>query len=240
MDVMLKRLDQPDEVRTFEKSKFEIVRIGGMTIGRATYEPGWRWSVHLGPATGSSRCARETSSTSHPDTTAGWSATSLTSPCIFSARTITPTIPKRRSTDERSSKRAHRARDQRARCRAVHEGYASVPAMRFFQRRGPGAEPFGGQIQGRRRARRPGAAPRDQSVLRLADSPAALCQRRICRRLRHRSRDVRDRRTRGIADGPWREQGCRLGLIGRKPLVGSKPGGRDTLYSLNTEPLCAI
>ena len=34
MDVILKRFEQPDEVRTFEKGKFEIVRIGGMTIGR--------------------------------------------------------------------------------------------------------------------------------------------------------------------------------------------------------------
>src|ERR1700681_3460440 len=54
MDVMLKRFDQPAEVRTFEKGKFEIVRIGGMTIGRATYEPGWRWSLHVAPATGGS------------------------------------------------------------------------------------------------------------------------------------------------------------------------------------------
>src|ERR1700726_2791416 len=59
INVMLKRFEQPDEVRTFEKGKFEIVRIGGMTIGRATYEPGWRWSVHVGPATGSSSCSVE-------------------------------------------------------------------------------------------------------------------------------------------------------------------------------------
>jgi hypothetical protein len=43
-------------VRTFEKGKFELVRIGGMTIGRATYEPGWKWSVHVGPSVGASRC----------------------------------------------------------------------------------------------------------------------------------------------------------------------------------------
>jgi len=59
MDVMLKRFEQPDEIRTFEKGKFEIVRIGGMTIGRATYEPGWRWSLHVGPATGASSCSVE-------------------------------------------------------------------------------------------------------------------------------------------------------------------------------------
>ena len=42
-EVVLKRFEAPDEVRTFEKGKFEIVHLGGMTIGRATYEPGWRW-----------------------------------------------------------------------------------------------------------------------------------------------------------------------------------------------------
>ena len=59
IDVILKRFEQPDEVRKFEKGKFEIVRIGGMTIGRATYEPGWRWSLHVGPAVGASSCSVE-------------------------------------------------------------------------------------------------------------------------------------------------------------------------------------
>jgi len=43
-------------VRTFEKGKFEIVHIGGMTIGRATYQPGWKWSLHVGPSVGAARC----------------------------------------------------------------------------------------------------------------------------------------------------------------------------------------
>jgi 2-hydroxychromene-2-carboxylate isomerase/quercetin dioxygenase-like cupin family protein len=59
MDVALKRFEQPDEVRIFEKGKFEIVRVGGMTIGRATYEPGWRWSEHIGPATAAASCPVE-------------------------------------------------------------------------------------------------------------------------------------------------------------------------------------
>jgi quercetin dioxygenase-like cupin family protein len=58
-DVILKRFEQPDEVRTFEKGTFELVRIHGMTIGRATYEPGWKWSVHVGPAVGAKSCAVE-------------------------------------------------------------------------------------------------------------------------------------------------------------------------------------
>lgn len=54
-EVILKRFDQPDEVRTFDKGRFEIVQIGGMTLGRATYEPGWKWSEDVGRAQGS-RC----------------------------------------------------------------------------------------------------------------------------------------------------------------------------------------
>lgn len=40
LPVILKRFESPDETRAMEKGKFEIVRLGGMTIGRATYEPG--------------------------------------------------------------------------------------------------------------------------------------------------------------------------------------------------------
>jgi quercetin dioxygenase-like cupin family protein len=58
-EVILKRFERPDEVRTFEKGKFELVHLGGMTIGRATYEPGWRWSVHVGKATGAKSCQVE-------------------------------------------------------------------------------------------------------------------------------------------------------------------------------------
>jgi catechol 2,3-dioxygenase-like lactoylglutathione lyase family enzyme/quercetin dioxygenase-like cupin family protein len=55
-DVILKRFDAPDEVREMQKGRFEIVRVGGLTIGRATYEPGWKWSEHVGPGVGASRC----------------------------------------------------------------------------------------------------------------------------------------------------------------------------------------
>jgi hypothetical protein len=49
-DFLIKRFEQPDEVRAFEKGKFETVKIGSMTIGRASYEPGWKWSTHVGAA----------------------------------------------------------------------------------------------------------------------------------------------------------------------------------------------
>jgi quercetin dioxygenase-like cupin family protein len=56
MDVILKRFEAPDETRHFEKGRFELVHLGGMTIGRATYEPGWKWSVHIGPGVGATHC----------------------------------------------------------------------------------------------------------------------------------------------------------------------------------------
>ena len=59
LDVVLKRFDQPDEVREFDKGKFELVRIGGMTIGRATYQPGWKWSEHVGKPLGERSCQVE-------------------------------------------------------------------------------------------------------------------------------------------------------------------------------------
>jgi hypothetical protein len=57
--VILKRFDDPDEVREMSKGRFEIVRLGGLTIGKATYEPGWRWSVDVGPTVGARLCEVE-------------------------------------------------------------------------------------------------------------------------------------------------------------------------------------
>ena len=56
LDVVLKRFETPDEVREFELGKFELVSLGGMTVGRATYQPGWKWSVHVGAALGATSC----------------------------------------------------------------------------------------------------------------------------------------------------------------------------------------
>ena len=58
-DVVLKRFEAPDEVREFELGRFELVDMGKMTIGRATYQPGWKWSVHVGAALGQTTCMVE-------------------------------------------------------------------------------------------------------------------------------------------------------------------------------------
>ncbi len=59
LEVILKRFEAPDEVRRFPRGRFELVHIGGLSIGRATYEPGWKWSEHVGPASGARRCHLE-------------------------------------------------------------------------------------------------------------------------------------------------------------------------------------
>jgi hypothetical protein len=57
--MVLRAFERPDEVLEFENGRFELVRIGGTTIGRAIYQPGWRWSLHVGPKVGSTRCEAE-------------------------------------------------------------------------------------------------------------------------------------------------------------------------------------
>jgi quercetin dioxygenase-like cupin family protein len=59
MDLELLNLNHPTETREFEKGRFELYRIGPMTIGRATYEPGWRWSEHVAPTAGTPSCQVE-------------------------------------------------------------------------------------------------------------------------------------------------------------------------------------
>jgi quercetin dioxygenase-like cupin family protein len=56
---IIKRFEKPDETRTFEKGRFEIVKVGDMTIGRASYQPGWKWSKHVGPLSGAGTCEVE-------------------------------------------------------------------------------------------------------------------------------------------------------------------------------------
>jgi hypothetical protein len=51
-----KSLDAPDETRPFEKGRVQLVTLGGITVGRAVLEPGWRWSEHVKPIAGTSSC----------------------------------------------------------------------------------------------------------------------------------------------------------------------------------------
>lgn len=59
MNLELVNFDEPSETRAFEKGRFELYRVGPVTVGRATYEPGWRWSKHVAPTVGTSSCQVE-------------------------------------------------------------------------------------------------------------------------------------------------------------------------------------
>jgi mannose-6-phosphate isomerase-like protein (cupin superfamily) len=59
IDAVLKSFDRPDEVREHEKMRLELVRLRGQTFGRATYEPGWKWSTHVGLPRGERWCRVE-------------------------------------------------------------------------------------------------------------------------------------------------------------------------------------
>lgn len=58
-DVEIRRFEEADEARSFELGSFDVVTLGGVTVGRASYEPGWVWSEHVGAATGDAVCRVE-------------------------------------------------------------------------------------------------------------------------------------------------------------------------------------
>jgi hypothetical protein len=48
--------DSPDETRTPDKTRIEVVRMTGTTAARFTFEPGWRWSECVKPVAGTESC----------------------------------------------------------------------------------------------------------------------------------------------------------------------------------------
>jgi len=51
-----KNFEHPDEVREFPNGRLELVRIGGVVVGRNTLEPGWRWSESVQPIAKTDSC----------------------------------------------------------------------------------------------------------------------------------------------------------------------------------------
>ena len=51
-----KSMNRPDEVRSFDKGKVELVKIGGATVGRAVFQPGWKWSDSVRPLAKTKSC----------------------------------------------------------------------------------------------------------------------------------------------------------------------------------------
>jgi len=52
----LKSLDKPEEIRQFEKGRLELVTLNGRTVGRAVFQPGWKWSSHVKPIAKTKSC----------------------------------------------------------------------------------------------------------------------------------------------------------------------------------------
>ena len=55
-ETLLKSFEKPDEVREFPFGRFEIIHLDGVSLGRAIYQPGWKWSVHNAPIVGTNLC----------------------------------------------------------------------------------------------------------------------------------------------------------------------------------------
>jgi len=55
-ETLRRSFSEADEVREFPFGGFEIVKVAGIALGRATYQPGWKWSVHSAPKAGTSLC----------------------------------------------------------------------------------------------------------------------------------------------------------------------------------------
>src|SRR5579862_7042055 len=56
MQLEKKSFELPDETRSAEKGRADIVEIGGVLLARSTAEPGWRWSEHIKPTVGTESC----------------------------------------------------------------------------------------------------------------------------------------------------------------------------------------
>ena len=57
MPVEVKNLNSPDETRPFEgKGKADVSNLGGKAVGRAVFEPGWKWSDNVKPIAGTDSC----------------------------------------------------------------------------------------------------------------------------------------------------------------------------------------
>ncbi|MBB6612789.1 cupin domain-containing protein [Pontibacter sp. Tf4] len=52
----VKNFGSPDEVRNFPKGKLELIKVGGAIVGKATLEPGWRWSESVKPIAKTDSC----------------------------------------------------------------------------------------------------------------------------------------------------------------------------------------
>ena len=58
-EAIIRNFENADETLTFDKGRFEVIRLGNVTLGRASYDPGWKWSTHIGAPMGQLSCQVE-------------------------------------------------------------------------------------------------------------------------------------------------------------------------------------
>ena len=56
MTIQSKNLDKPDEIRNFAHGELGVVTVAGVVVGRAVFQPGWRWSTDVKPIVGTESC----------------------------------------------------------------------------------------------------------------------------------------------------------------------------------------
>lgn len=56
MAIFTKTFDEPDEQRTPDKTKVDVVKLPGASVARITFQPGWRWSECIRPVVGGESC----------------------------------------------------------------------------------------------------------------------------------------------------------------------------------------
>jgi quercetin dioxygenase-like cupin family protein len=54
--MLVKNISKPDETRVLPKTNIEVVEVDGITLMRATFHPGWKWSEHVKPTVGTDSC----------------------------------------------------------------------------------------------------------------------------------------------------------------------------------------
>jgi hypothetical protein len=61
-----KSIQSPDETRTFDKGHVDLVTVGDLVFGKATFEPGWKWSECVKPMQARTAARCTTTATSSP------------------------------------------------------------------------------------------------------------------------------------------------------------------------------
>ena len=51
-----KSFDKPDDTRSFEHGRVDMVHLAESSAARAVFEPGWKWSTSIKPIAGTDSC----------------------------------------------------------------------------------------------------------------------------------------------------------------------------------------